>query len=122
MGTKVGSVVNSRQAQRDVETIFATGLFEDVKLIINEAASSTNECPKMDFLLDIYENPKTGGLGLGAGWSAQSLAEGALPGTLLSLSLFDAFRRICGKRGIRRKEYVRSRTTTRFTNGIRTSR
>lgn len=80
MGTKVGSVVNNRQAQRDVETIFATGLFADVKLIINYAATSTPEAPRFDFLLDIYEPRKTGGLGLGAGWSGQSLREGSLPG------------------------------------------
>jgi len=88
MGSKVGSVVNNKQAQRDVEAIFGTGLFADVKLLINVSPESTSEAPKLDFLVDIYEHRRTGGLGLGAGWSAQTVTDGALPGVLLSTLSF----------------------------------
>lgn len=89
MGSKVGSVVNNKQAQRDVEAIFGTGLFADVKLLINVSPESTSEAPKLDFLVDIYEHRRTGGLGLGAGWSAQTVTDGALPGVPLSTLSFN---------------------------------
>ena len=72
--------MSNTQAQRDVEAIFGTGLFADVKILINRDPDHTSETPRLNFIIDVYENPKTGGLGVGAGWSAQSLTEGSLPG------------------------------------------
>ena len=86
VSTKVGGAMNTTTAQRDVEAIFATGLFADVKILINRDPDHAYEpgreleTPRINFLIDLYENPRTGGLGIGAGWSAQSLTEGSLPG------------------------------------------
>lgn len=104
LGTKVGSVWSSKQAQRDLEAIYATGLFDDVKLIINVSPTSIPEQPKIDFLLDVYENQKTGGLGLGAGWSGQSLTEGSLPGFVCNVEYLEKNMFGLGQRLVSRME------------------
>jgi hypothetical protein len=53
--TKPGKVYNLRQAKSDIDSVYSTGLFDDVNIIPNEADDSTEQ------------QPKVGGGALGAG-------------------------------------------------------
>ncbi|KAF5835670.1 surface antigen-domain-containing protein [Dunaliella salina] len=85
MTTAPGQVYNLKQAKRDIASIYATGLFEDVNVTPNESESSTEAAPKLDLTVNLVER-KTGGLGAGGGLSTQARSEGALPGFVGSFS------------------------------------
>ncbi len=46
----VGQVYNLKQAKRDISSIYATGLFEDVNITPKEADDSTESAPKVRYI------------------------------------------------------------------------
>lgn len=42
-----GRVYNLRQAKQDIDSIYSTGLFEDVNIVPQEAEDSTESHPKV---------------------------------------------------------------------------
>ncbi|KAI8467202.1 MAG: surface antigen-domain-containing protein [Monoraphidium minutum] len=74
-----GRVYSLRQARADIDSIYSTGLYEDVNITPQEAEDSTEENPKVDLTINLVER-KTGGLGAGTGISAQARGEGSMPG------------------------------------------
>lgn len=83
--TKPGQVYSFRQAKEDIDSIYSTGLFEDVTIVPQETEESTEQNPQVDLTINLVER-KTGGLGAGTGISTQSRGEGALPGFVGSFS------------------------------------
>jgi hypothetical protein len=45
--TRPGKVYNLRQAKQDIDSVYSTGLFDDVNIIPNEADESTELQPKV---------------------------------------------------------------------------
>ncbi|KAG2487188.1 hypothetical protein HYH03_014166 [Edaphochlamys debaryana] len=83
--TQPGQVYNLRTVRRDINSVYSTGLFEDVNVSTREADDSTEAAPKVDLVLDLVER-KTGGLSAGGGLSAAASGEGAWPGLMGSFS------------------------------------
>ncbi|KAI3429606.1 hypothetical protein D9Q98_005692 [Chlorella vulgaris] len=84
--TKPGQVFSLHQGRRDIDAVYAMGLFEDVALRPQPAEGSSLEHPKVDLSVEITER-KTGGLSAGGGISASGAAlEGALPGVVGEVS------------------------------------
>lgn len=85
MLTQPGQVYSLAQARRDVEAVYATGLFDDVSIRPQPAEGSTMDAPRVDLFLEVRER-KFGGLSAGTGVSAAGTGEGALPGFIGQLS------------------------------------
>lgn len=77
--TEPGRVYSLRQAKQDIDSIYSTGLFEDVNIVPQEAEDSTEAHPKVDLTINLVER-KTGGLGAGTGISAAGRGAGSMPG------------------------------------------
>jgi len=71
-----GSVYSVRQARRDLDAIYSTGVFEDVSLVPSPAAEGEGA---LDLTVSVVER-KTGGFSAGGGMSARGLKGGALSG------------------------------------------
>lgn len=80
-----GRPYDLKEARQNVASVYATGLFEDVNIMMKEADSSTEMCPQVDLTLNLVER-KTGGLGAGTGLSSAAAGEGAFPGFVGSFS------------------------------------
>ncbi|KAF6264536.1 surface antigen-domain-containing protein [Scenedesmus sp. NREL 46B-D3] len=74
-----GRAYSLRQAKQDIDSIYSTGLFEDVNIVPQEAEDSTEQQPKVDLTVNLVER-KTGGLGAGTGISAAGRGSGNMPG------------------------------------------
>ena len=108
LATAPGRVYSARQAKADLDAVYGTGLFEDVNLVPQAAASGggTGEdgsssappspsnpfdappggpAPAVDVTVTLVER-KTGGASAGGGISAAGAADGALPGFIGSAS------------------------------------
>eukprot|EP00775_Hariotina_reticulata_P007019 gene7019-7233_t len=77
--TEPGRVYSLRAAKQDIDSIYSTGLFEDVNIVPQEAEDSTEQHPKVDLTVNLVER-KTGGLGAGTGISAAGHGSGNMPG------------------------------------------
>uniref|UniRef100_A0A383VQ38 Bacterial surface antigen (D15) domain-containing protein n=1 Tax=Tetradesmus obliquus TaxID=3088 RepID=A0A383VQ38_TETOB len=77
--TQPGRVYSLRQAKADIDSVYSTGLFEDVNIVPQEAEDSTETQPKVDLTVNLVER-KTGGLGAGTGISAAGRGSGNMPG------------------------------------------
>ena len=87
-----GCVYSVRQARRDLDAIYSTGVFEDVSLVPSAAATGEAGAEKgeegaapgaagtgLDLTVSLVER-KTGGFSAGGGMSARGLKGGALSG------------------------------------------
>ena len=83
--TKKGQVYNLHQAQRDIASIYAMGIFDDVSIAPKESDDSTAQSPKLDLVIKLVEK-KTMGIGGGGGLSAHGSAAGGMPGVVGNFS------------------------------------
>jgi outer membrane protein insertion porin family len=80
--TKPGRVYSLRSAKADIDSIYSTGLFEDVNIVPKEAEESTEISPKVSYtLIGVCRISMGGGLGnlvLGASITPHYCGKGEL--------------------------------------------
>ena len=82
LASKPGEMYSVRRARRDLDALYALGIFEDVSLVPTASADTPGA---LDLTYTLVER-KTGGFSAGGGMSARGLAGGALSGMVGSFA------------------------------------